>query len=104
MRGTGLTLLPLARLPAPACFSAASIVTEGALMRLQPFHKPRKVQPDRYRPRLEVLEDRLTPSVTVTTTADVVNAGDGVTSLREAISLVNAGSVADNTVIVPAGI
>jgi predicted outer membrane repeat protein len=57
-----------------------------------------------YRPLVEALEDRLTPSVTITTTADVVNAGDGVLSLREAISQVNAGTVADNTVMVPAGI
>src|SRR5262245_17840649 len=59
---------------------------------------------NRFKPGLEQLEDRRTPATTVTTFADVVNLVDGVTSLREAIALVNAGLVADNTVNLPAGL
>src|SRR5947209_17705575 len=56
------------------------------------------------RPHLEALEDRLAPSVTVTTTRDAVSATDGALSLREAIDMVNAGSVPDNTILLPAGL
>jgi hypothetical protein len=56
-----------------------------------------------WRPRLEVLEDRLVPSITVNTTQDPMTATPGVLSLRQAIALVNAGQVADNTVILPSG-
>ena len=41
-------------------------------------------------------------TITVTTTNDVINAGDGLISLREAIQTVNAGSGGD-TIILPAG-
>ncbi|MCA9468849.1 MAG: DUF4347 domain-containing protein, partial [Nitrospira sp.] len=41
-------------------------------------------------------------TITVTTTNDVVNAGDGLISLREAIQTVNAGSGGD-TILLPAG-
>ena len=41
----------------------------------------------RFRPTLETLEDRTAPStLTVTTALDVVDANDGLLSLREAIS------------------
>ncbi|HEY7312608.1 MAG TPA: hypothetical protein VH643_24805 [Gemmataceae bacterium] len=53
--------------------------------------------------RLEGLEDRVTPSVTVTTTLDPTTPIAGQLSLREAINMVNAGQVADNTIILPAG-
>jgi hypothetical protein len=52
---------------------------------------------------VEVLENRLAPAIFVTTTADELNPGDGLTSLREAINAVNAGQVADNTIVLPAG-
>jgi len=52
---------------------------------------------------LEVLEDRVTPSVTVTTTQDLSTPVAGQLSLREAINMVNAGQVADNTIILSAG-
>src|SRR5262245_2020476 len=45
----------------------------------------------RLRPRLEALEDRLTPATfKVTTTADLVDSADSKLSLREAISRANA--------------
>lgn len=53
--------------------------------------------------QLEYLEDRVTPSVTVTTTLDPTTPIAGQLSLREAISMVNAGQVADNTIILPTG-
>lgn len=52
---------------------------------------------------VECLEDRVTPSVTVTTTLDPTTPIAGQLSLREAINMVNAGQVADNTIILPAG-
>jgi hypothetical protein len=55
------------------------------------------------RPGLECLEDRLVPSVTVNTTQDPTTPTAGVLSLREAIALVNAGQVADNTIVLNAG-
>jgi CSLREA domain-containing protein len=51
--------------------------------------------PRKSAPRLEALEGRLAPAIMVTTFADVVNPADGVTSLREAISLANARPGAD---------
>jgi uncharacterized repeat protein (TIGR01451 family) len=47
---------------------------------------------------VEWLEGRLAPSVTVTTTAD-----GGPGSLRDAINQANAGTIADNTIVLPAG-
>ena len=52
---------------------------------------------------LEALEERVTPSVMVTTTQDLSTPIAGQLSLREAINMVNAGQVADNTIILPAG-
>jgi fibronectin-binding autotransporter adhesin len=46
---------------------------------------------------LESLEDRLAPAISVTTFNDVLNSGDGVTSLREAI--IQANSTAGDDVI-----
>src|SRR5262245_9681032 len=58
----------------------------------------------RFRPRLEGLEDRLTPATfNVTTTADLVAPGDGKLSLREAIGLANATDEADR-IVLPAGV
>ncbi|MFO0809265.1 MAG: choice-of-anchor Q domain-containing protein [Gemmataceae bacterium] len=49
------------------------------------------------RPRLTQLEDRTVPAVfTVTTGTDVVNPNDGLTSLREAVTLANATAGADS--------
>ncbi len=60
-------------------------------------------RPLRFRPRLEALEDRTVPSTfNVTTLADVVDATDGVLSLREAILQANASAGA-NTIVLPAG-
>jgi hypothetical protein len=44
-----------------------------------------------FRPTVFDLEDRVTPAVHVTTTLDAVNSKDGVISLREAITIENAG-------------
>ena len=52
----------------------------------------------RFRPTLEVLENRWLPSITVNTLADVVNPSDGVTSLREAIAASPAGGTIDFSV------
>src|SRR5262245_1467740 len=49
--------------------------------------RPQPRPASRFRPQLETLEDRTVPStLTVTTAADVVDANDGVLSLREAIN------------------
>ncbi len=53
--------------------------------------------------QLEYLEDRITPSVTVNTILDLAPPITGQVSLREAINMVNAGQVADNTIILPSG-
>jgi CSLREA domain-containing protein len=46
-----------------------------------------------FRPRLDMLEDRLAPAtITVTTAADDLTPNDGSVSLREAIAAVNAGN------------
>jgi hypothetical protein len=68
---------------------------------LQPrkIRKPAADRVQRFRPRLEQLEDRLAPAVfVVTTTADSAAAGSG--SLRAALSAANNG----DTVLLPAGI
>jgi len=66
----------------------------------QPANGRRKLP--RRQPVLEALEDRLVPSVTVTTVLDTTLANQ--ISLRQAIAMVNLGQVSDNTVILPAGI
>ncbi|HWG42525.1 MAG TPA: right-handed parallel beta-helix repeat-containing protein [Gemmataceae bacterium] len=67
------------------------------------FATGRRTQLAHFRPQLECLEDRITPSVTVTTTLDPATPIVGQLSLREAIAEVNAGQVADNTIILPGG-
>jgi hypothetical protein len=58
----------------------------------------------RWRPRLEALEDRRTPSVlVVSTTADVVDPNDGALSLREAVTQANLDPPGD-TIRLPAGV
>jgi CSLREA domain-containing protein len=49
----------------------------------------------RWRPAVEQLEERAVPAFTVNTLADVVNPGDGLLSLREAITAANANPDAD---------
>src|SRR5262245_35074071 len=57
----------------------------------------------RFQLRLEVLEDRAVPAIlNVTTTLDVIDAHDGLLSLREAVIQANAAQGA-NTIVVPAG-
>src|SRR6185437_5515542 len=67
------------------------------------FATGRRTQLAHFRPQLECLEDRITPSVTVTTTLDPATPIVGQLSLREALAEVNAGQVADNTIILPGG-
>jgi CSLREA domain-containing protein len=76
-------------------------------MRFWNWTKPRRqsnrpsIRP--FRPTLEVLEGRRAPAITnVTTTADVVDPSDGVTSLREAINIANSNEEKD-TILLPAG-
>jgi hypothetical protein len=58
----------------------------------------------RSRPRVEALEDRLTPSVlSVTTTADVVDPNDGALSLREAVAQANQDPPGD-VIRIPGGV
>lgn len=58
----------------------------------------------RFRPALEALEDRLVPSTfTVTTTLDVVKAGDHKLSLRKAISRANHHAGPD-IIVLPGGV
>jgi CSLREA domain-containing protein len=63
------------------------------LKQLRRFTSPRKLPiRNRYRPRLELLEDRLAPAtITVTTTADEASI-DSQVSLREAINSINTGA------------
>jgi predicted outer membrane repeat protein len=69
--------------------------------------KPRTAHRDlpvRSRLRVECLEDRAMPSTyTVTTRLDVVDAADGLLSLREAITRANNHAGAD-TVVLPSGV
>ncbi|MBI1916589.1 MAG: hypothetical protein HYS12_17915 [Planctomycetes bacterium] len=63
----------------------------------------RRQQHARFRPALEMLEDRAVPAMlNVTTTLDVLDPNDGVLSLREAVIQANASPGA-NTIVVPAG-
>lgn len=58
----------------------------------------------RIRPQLEVLEDRTVPTVfNVTTPLDIINADDGLLSLREAVLQANA-SQAPDTIVLSAGV
>ena len=64
----------------------------------------RKHRPaNRFRPTLEVLEDRCVPATfTVNTTADVLGHSNGMLSLRQAVIDANASPGAD-TIVLPAG-
>src|SRR5437588_12562628 len=68
-------------------------------MRSLPRRGPRPPAPrDRFRPRVEALEDRATPA-----TFTVLNATDaGAGSLRQAITDANAAAGADTIVFAPA--
>ena len=58
--------------------------------------------PRRLLPRLEPLEDRTVPAnLVVTTLTDELNAGDGLTSLREAIAIADQDTVADTITFDP---
>ena len=64
----------------------------------------RKQRPaTRFRPTLELLEDRAVPAtLTVNTTLDLLGHDNGVLSLRQAVLDANARTTAD-TIVVPAG-
>src|SRR5439155_16048491 len=70
-----------------------------------PVPKRRPRRPARAaRVRLQALEDRTVPAAyAVTTTADVVDAGDGLLSLREAVLAANASAGIADTINLPAG-
>jgi CSLREA domain-containing protein len=75
---------------------------------LKAAQRTRKAQrvrrPNRFRPKVLLLEDRLAPAVfTVTTTADETNPNDGVLSLREAIAAINVSSDLSNTIVLATG-
>jgi CSLREA domain-containing protein len=58
----------------------------------RPAHR-KSARPRPAAPRLERLEDRLSPAlITVTTTSDDLTPNDGTVSLREAITAINAGT------------
>src|SRR5262245_54281822 len=81
-----------------------SPVWRSCLKRMFRVPSSRRPQPRRTRLRAEALEARLAPAVyNVTTTADVVNANDGVLSLREAVLAANASAGVADTINVPAG-
>ena len=69
-----------------------SVIAPAGLER-QRRSKPSRCRPAaRYRPQLEVLEDRVTPAtLTVTTPLDAVDPNDGLFSLREAINAASNG-------------
>jgi len=102
----------------PTCCAAAGETQDlslGDIMAMKPYRQSPRERPSRglwhragavarrARLNLELLEDRVTPSVLVTTPLDETNANDGRLSLREAIAMVNAGQVPDNTIVLPAG-
>ena len=64
---------------------------------------PKRRPAHRFRPQLEVLEDRAVPATfMVNTTADVLGHDNGILSLRQAIIDANASPNAD-TIVLPAG-
>ncbi len=69
----------------------------------KPTVSPKQRPARRFRPRLEVLEDRSVPAtLTVNTTLDVLGHANGMLSLRQAVLDANARTTAD-TIVVPAG-
>ena len=69
-----------------------SVIAPAGLQQLRRFGPEHRKPAARYRPRIEVLEDRLTPStLTVTTPLDAVDLNDGLFSLREAILAASSG-------------
>lgn len=57
-------------------------------------------KPTRFRPGLELLEDRAVPAIlSVTTHVDVVDANDGLLSLREAIQQADPATVGGDTIV-----
>jgi hypothetical protein len=72
------------------------MTTRSWLRKLFASRTPRTIRkgPDRCRPRLEALEDRLAPAtLTVNSTADTANVTDAYLSLREAIAIVNSATL-----------
>jgi hypothetical protein len=62
-----------------------------------------RLRQGRFRPTMELLEDRAVPAVlNVTTSLDVIDPNDGMLSLREAVIQANASNGAD-TIVLPAG-
>jgi hypothetical protein len=71
-----------------------AMIPQSWRRRLAPSPNPRRVVRRRFRPALEVLEDRMAPAVlTVNSTADTANATDPYLSLREAIAIVNSATL-----------
>jgi streptogramin lyase len=71
-----------------------SMIPQSWRRRLAPPSNPRRVVRRRFRPVLEVLEDRMAPAVlTVNSTADTAQATDPYLSLREAIAIVNSSTL-----------
>src|SRR5262245_36609174 len=65
------------------------------------FRRPRM---NRFRPSVQRLERRETPTVyNVDTTSDIINASDGLLSLREAVRAANATQEVSDTIILTAG-
>src|ERR1043166_7364285 len=64
---------------------------------------PKRRPANRFRPALEMLEDRCVPATfTVNTTTDILGHDNGMLSLRQAIIDANVAPKAD-TIVVPAG-
>src|SRR5262249_54358938 len=62
-----------------------------------------RLRQGRFRPTMELLEDRAVPALlNVTTSLDVIDPNDGMLSLREAVIQANASNGAD-TIVLPAG-
>ena len=70
------------------------------LTNLRPKHPAPQRRPRRFRPGLEILEDRAVPAVlNVTTALDEVDPNDGVLSLREAIQQANPATPGGDTIV-----